>query len=340
MSFYAARGFRVPAADTGGPDTQPDIYVKGLKEGVLGVAFARTALVKESFLLVAPDLDRGEQGIVDRSLNVTVAHELFHLIQYAYMPTGDFAGWLAEGTAVAMQRRVFPAIEDATTRVHLESWLKEPWLPIHDAREQCLRCYGSAWWWEYLERRSLGLIKTYLERLAASQQARRGFGLDALAALLRGRKLGTLADAYTAFSVVLFRRGLDVGAVGRVVPKGAVQATSSFVPISPLSAQYVPLDVLPGARGVSVVIAHPQRWKPGVRLLLGGPKGRVVSGRMLRSKKATLVQARFRGTAERKQPILVVSGAVRTVERYRLVIWTYRQGPAFPAWIGVTGKLP
>src|SRR5687767_10604402 len=97
LGYYRGRGFRPPTPDTGGPDAKPDIYVRALDQA-FGVAFSPTKSVKESFVIISPDLDPS----LDRpsaSLHVTVAHELFHLVQYAYVGDGAFPAWAAEGTA-------------------------------------------------------------------------------------------------------------------------------------------------------------------------------------------------------------------------------------------------
>ena len=62
-----------------------------------------------------------------RALKVTVAHEFFHAIQFAYTAAGN--DWLREGTAVWMEDEVFDSI-NANRRYLPSSPLTEPEVPL------------------------------------------------------------------------------------------------------------------------------------------------------------------------------------------------------------------
>lgn len=338
LDYYRGRGFRPPTPDTGGPDANPDIYVKALDQAY-GVAFSPTKRVKESFVIISPDLDPSLER-PSASLHVTVAHELFHLIQYAYVGDGAFPTWAAEGTAVAMQTRVFPEIQDSLTRDFLQAWLKEPWRPMHDGREPCVRCYGAAWWWNYLLAKSPELLPAYFERLSTVKRQRKPIhlGLRQLDELLVARRLGTLNEAFGRFSLSLHRRGLRVGAAYEVRPRARVRATRTL-PLVRLSAQYAPVRVKPGARGIYLLIAHARGSRPLASLVLGGASGREVRARMLSSGRLSVLRATFRTERERRNVTLILSSGIENGLKYALIGRTFRDEP-IPRWIWYRGELP
>jgi hypothetical protein len=320
-------------------NAKPDIYVKLPGEQLYGVAFAPTKSVKESFVLISPDLDPSpERPVV--SLQVTVAHELFHLVQYGYVGGGAFPAWAAEGTAVAMQTRVFPEIREALTRDFLRAWLKEPWRPMHDGREHCGRCYGAAWWWNYLLARSPNLLTAYFERLSAVSRQRKPvyWGLRQLDDLLVARGLGSLNEAFGRFSLSLHRRGLRLGAAYNVKAIGRLRATRT-IPLFRLSAQYAPVHVKSRERGIYLLIAHPRGSRPLASLVLGGASGREVRARALPSGRLSVLRANFRNERERKNVRLILSSGIENGVKYALVGRTFRN-ERIPRWIWYRGELP
>jgi hypothetical protein len=338
LGYYGTHGFRPPLPDLGGPDTKPDIYVKALESGLFGVAFAATKSVKESFVLISPRLDASLER-PGASLHVTVAHELFHLVQYAYIG-GDFPAWAAEGTAVAMQTRVYPEIRDALTQDFLDAWLRQPWRPMHDEREHCGRCYGAAWWWNYLLARSPNLMPAYFERLSALKRQRKPilWGLRPLDELLAARGLGSLNHAFGRFSLSLYRQGLSLGAAYKVTPRARFGATPTL-PVFRLSTQYAPISVKAGARGIYLLIAHARGSRPLASLVLGGRSGREVKARTLRSGRLSVLQATFRSERERKNVMLILSSGIENRVRYALIGRTFRTAGT-PRWIWYRGELP
>ena len=86
--------------DAAGGDPRPDIYVKDLG-GVLGVALPPGVARGGSFVLLSPALDPARAPVRGGVL-VTTAHELFHLVQFAYMPRNDMPDWVAEGSATGL----------------------------------------------------------------------------------------------------------------------------------------------------------------------------------------------------------------------------------------------
>ncbi|TML07073.1 MAG: hypothetical protein E6G38_09360, partial [Actinobacteria bacterium] len=82
LLYYGRHGFKLPLADTAGPDTKPDVYIDDLPAGVFGLTFPETA-EGGSFVLASPRLDSRQKTL--GSLPITVAHELFHVIQFSYV---------------------------------------------------------------------------------------------------------------------------------------------------------------------------------------------------------------------------------------------------------------
>ena len=88
LAYYERRGFLAPLADEGGPDSRPDIYVSRFSPGTLGVAFPAAAAADGAFAVVGNNLDPSA-GRSFASVYATVAHELFHLVQFSYFGAAE-----------------------------------------------------------------------------------------------------------------------------------------------------------------------------------------------------------------------------------------------------------
>src|SRR3954447_4857930 len=127
IAYYERRGFAHILADTGGPDARPDIYVSRFAAGYFGVAFPAVDADGGAFLAVSNALDPSPSQSLG-SLYGTVAHELFHLVQFSYFkPSVDppLDSWVLEGTAAAMEMRVYPDIEDIVSLLQLRRWFAD-----------------------------------------------------------------------------------------------------------------------------------------------------------------------------------------------------------------------
>src|SRR4051812_15973622 len=105
IAYYERRGFSPILADAGGPDGRPDIYISRFAAGYFGVAFPAADGDRGAFLAVSNWLDPSPTASLG-SLDGTVAHELFHLVQFSYFrPTVDppLDAWVLEGMAAAME---------------------------------------------------------------------------------------------------------------------------------------------------------------------------------------------------------------------------------------------
>ena len=152
-------------------------------------------------MLVSPRLDPSVPKAFG-GLNPTVAHELFHVVQYSYVVSDRLPGWAAEGSAVAMSMLVFPAIEDVAATDYLDRWLSTPYLPLYDERFSCEHCYGGAWWWLYLS----GLNRNVLPRSRRSSSPTTSsgvkttvIGVSQLDSALQASGAGKLSDVFARF---------------------------------------------------------------------------------------------------------------------------------------------
>ena len=302
FAYYAARGFRTPLADSGGPNPLPDIYIKHFRNPDLyGLTFAPVSAQGGSFVIVSSHLDQSP-GLARGSLAGTVAHELFHVVQYAYVPGGQMPHWVAEGSAEAMSLLVEPTIDDLVSTDYMDEWLAQPWRPLFDERFYCDHCYGGALWWATLAQGEPKLLPQYFAALGRKAAAKKklGFGLDLLDGLLRRHRDGSLDSVFFRFAVGLYRAG------ARPDPTYTLSARHSAeihrARIDPLSMHFVPIAVPSSCRTLELGIASSSKLFHAV-VIVGGPKGRVVTHDPIRLDTA----------AERRHVLLIVtSGGVAT----------------------------
>jgi hypothetical protein len=331
LLYYERHGFKLPLADSGGPDTKPDIYIDALPAGVFGLTFPETA-EGGTFVLVSPRLDSRQKTL--GSLSITVAHELFHVVQFSYVVSGKLPLWAAEGSASALSMLVFPKVEDVSMTSYLSSWLSQTWLPLFDERFGCAHCYGGAWWWMYLARLNPTVLPRYFALLEAADKQGKptSIGVSQLDAALESSHAGTLSDVFTNFSLGLYRQGLPLGATYSLSSSTTPRATSVHS-VNGLSAQYIPVHVPSTSRGVVVAVPFGDGPRPHVTLVVGGPKGRRVVGARFRPGRGVIVSTTFRTAAERKRVVLIVTSGHLQPVRYQVGYAAVGQGGKLPGWI-------
>jgi hypothetical protein len=331
LLYYEGQGFKLPLADTAGPDAKPDIYIDDLPAGVFGLTLPQTA-EGGTFVMVSPRLDSRQKTLA--SLPITVAHELFHVVQFSYVVSGKLPVWAAEGSASAFSMLVFPKVEDLSMTNFLSGWLFQPWLPLYDERFDCAHCYGGAWWWLYLAHRNSGILPRYFALLeAADQNGKPGtLGVTQLDAALRGSHVGSLNDVFTAFSLNLYRRGLPLGGPYSLSSSTTPRATSIHS-VYGLSAQYVPVHVPSTSRGVVIAVPYGDGPRPQVMLVVGGPKGRRVTGKRFRPGQGMILSTMFRNAAERKRIMLIVTSGHLNGVAYQVGYAAVGRRGKLPAWI-------
>jgi hypothetical protein len=333
LLYYERHGFNHALPDTAGPDTKPDIYIHGLPKGVFGITFTQKYAEGGTFVVLSPQLDLDHVAALG-TLRVTVAHELFHVIQFSYVVGAKIPVWAAEGSATAMSMLVFPDVKDLALTQYLDEWLRRPWLPLYDERSGCARCYGGAWWWLYLARLNRGVLPAYFERLQADE--RRGkptrVGVSQLDLALRARHVGSLYTVFSKFSLNLYRRGLPVGKPYSLKPSTAPRATR-IRSVFGLSSHYVPVQVPRDARGVVISVPYAGGPKPEVTLVVGGPKGRPVVGKRFRPGRGMILSTLFRNARERRRIVLIVTSGRLDGVKYQVGYAAVGPRGRLPGWI-------
>lgn len=173
IAYYRGRGFVAIRPDRGGPDSRPDVYISRFTPGVFGVAWPAPWAEGGAFVVVSDALDPSCTESLG-SVCGTVAHELFHLVQFSYAPEdvdlGLWPSWVLEGTAAAMEGRVHPDLADIVSGLQLQRWLDSTWRPLSETS------YGAQLLWRYLDERYPRLLGSYLDRLGRLDPASVGQG--------------------------------------------------------------------------------------------------------------------------------------------------------------------
>ena len=104
----------------GPPPYKRYLLIIHLADGIGRIAALEHA-ASTSVLVPARALSGGEP--YDELLYV-IAHELFHVIQFSYLPSGAIPRWVAEGSASGMALAVYPSPFDLVTSTYLDRWLE------------------------------------------------------------------------------------------------------------------------------------------------------------------------------------------------------------------------
>jgi len=217
IAYYGRRGFAAIRPDTGGPDSRPDLYVSRFTPGVFGVAIPHGSAVGGSYAAIANNLDPSPERSF-ASLYGTVAHEVFHLVQFSYFRLSiapDVPLWALEGTAAAMETRVYPELDDIVSTLQLRAWYAAP------QRGLVAQTYGAQLFWGEVDRRFPRVLPAYLRRLGTRIHSGAGTAeLQQVCARVTGHPL---ASTFHRFAVAAarehapdFARTRALGAGGRM----------------------------------------------------------------------------------------------------------------------------
>lgn len=316
--WYAHNGFKAPLPDSAGPDRKLDIYVKALRPGVFGVTFPTSVARGGSFMEIDNQLDMAHLA-VHGSLQQTVAHELFHEFQLSYVPDGGIPHWAAEGSAVAMQTYVYPQVVDAATFSYLDAWLNQPWRSLYDQAQGCSHCYGGALFWRFLFGLGNHVVSEYFGRLYGYELAHRPIllGLQPLDEILRKRTHGSLYSAFGRFSYDIYRSGYKPATRYKLIASTSVTTTPLRV-VRGLSTHYISIAVPGDAKGVGVGIVAASGPSPEVKLVVGGPKGRVIEGVLRDKGRLQYFVPTFRTAKERASVMLIVTSGRQVGTAYKV----------------------
>ncbi|HSL66112.1 MAG TPA: hypothetical protein VK874_15765, partial [Gaiellaceae bacterium] len=225
IAYFEQRGFRPIRPDRGGPDPRPDLYVSRFSPGMLGAAFPPSEAEGGAFAAVSNGLDPSG-GVSFASVYGTVAHEVFHLVQFAYFGTGDAPAiptWILEGSAAALESRVFPELVDGVSRIQLRRWLAAP------HRSLTTQSYGAQLLWRRLDARHPRLLPALLARLAARPVA--GEGAAALVETYRRATGHALGGAFHELAVdVTVDHADELTALGTV--RRGTRASAAVPPLA------------------------------------------------------------------------------------------------------------
>ena len=214
---YAAAGFRAPLPDEGQEgDTRIDFYLGDIdRYGALG--FCRSdadgpVVGSAWYGYCGFDNDYANSPSLDSTslLQITVAHEYFHAIQFAYDAEDD--GWLMESTATAMEDELYDDVNDNAFFLNYGQMgdpetlgypLAGPSTPL-DTFD--FTAYGNWGFWRYLTEQYADetagvphLVREVWEALDTTQGPNPAFSLQALDEVLAARGTSTPQE-YVAFA--------------------------------------------------------------------------------------------------------------------------------------------
>jgi hypothetical protein len=276
LETYREWGLRPVRSDRSGGDGRPDIYLVKLDADV-GEAFGsvRRDSRGDRFVVLSTKLEPLEpseylKGTKPRNVYqgvwLTLSHELFHVVQNAYMPLERMPGWIKEGTANAWMLLATGAVSVAVAE-QIDAWLKESHFPIYSGlRGDRTRSYGSLLFWLYLQFppgiQRLGqiaipgptatLFELLAKRTASAEAGDRGFGAVEQAF---ARWYPTLRSKHGVFSwFARLMHAITAAAPGissvwpayptaDELPVASERRARAAIDVSPLSASLVPIRI-------------------------------------------------------------------------------------------------
>jgi hypothetical protein len=316
-----------------GGDARPDIYV----QTVPGFGVARPPASGEggAFVVISPRLAlpaAENPNFQGNGVHFTVVHEFFHLVQYAYVPTG-MPTWVAEGTANAMALSLDVRSSHPILYSQLDSWRRAPNRPLYDPGTNGERSYGGLGFWfaasPYLPR--------YFERLR--ELSRRGepigLGIDPLRQVMtesfvvNGQPfplaLALFFQAYASASYLTFNGSADVTPIRPLYTLSPARNGRLVRGIAGMSVHFVRLRTPRSVRRVTMTISgaptHPEL------LAMLGIRGTNASRDVFGVGSGPLPQRfstprsltfRVRNDLERRDSLLVISNTNERPVRYTL----------------------
>jgi len=224
ITYYERRGFAPILADSGGPDSRPDIYVSRFAPGSFGVAFPAADAQGGAFVAVSNALDPSSARSLG-SVYGTVAHELFHLVQFSYFPPAaepSIPAWALEGMAAAMERRVYADLDDIVSSLQMRRWLDAP------QRSMTAQSYGSQALWWFLDTREPRLVPAYLAFVARSPARDAAAALVSIYERVARRSFASAFARFAAWAAGQY--GDRLTPIGRLRPRD--QAAGSVAPLA------------------------------------------------------------------------------------------------------------
>lgn len=204
--LYQRAGYKMPESDgTMGGDSKTDIYLANIgQQRYYGYCAPEQragsrAHHMPAFCVLDNDFAEFPNQTPEHNLDVTVAHEFFHAVQFAYDATED--PWFMEGTAAWMESYAYPSISDNTQYLGF-SPLRKPRLSMDKNTD--FGVYGAwiffRWVTEHRPAAQGGLptiVRSMWERAAAKGKDQ--YSLQAVASAMKAAGL-PLRTAFARFA--------------------------------------------------------------------------------------------------------------------------------------------
>ncbi len=244
-------GYKRPPKDRKGPNRKFDIYLADIgKLGYYGYCVPERQVsgrAYSGYCVLDDDYSRREfpTNSPKGNLHVTVAHEFFHAVQFAYDAGED--GWFMEGTATWMEDELYTKVNDNRNYLRYSA-LADPGRSL-DYDGNSLYVYGNWLWWRYVSERvsakngtGLPVVMRHLWEKADASSGRSPDQYSMQAAETVLGPVGTLGGLFAGFGVAN-RRPADLYREG-----------SNYTP-APLTKD-VTLTAANASRNGSLTLAH------------------------------------------------------------------------------------
>ncbi|HEY0318933.1 MAG TPA: MXAN_6640 family putative metalloprotease [Solirubrobacterales bacterium] len=198
-------GWREPKSDgrKGGGNGETDIYLSQIGGELFGYAAPdRGQATKQhriprrlhGYLVLDNDYSAFEFPDTSpvQDLEVTLAHEYNHILQFGYDAFQD--PWFAESTATWMEDQVYNGINDYLR--YVKRWVRRFDTPLTTSS---IKMYGSAVWNQWLARRyGRAIVRKAWARAIHTRPG--GFSVNAYESAIRGAKGPTFSRDFAAFA--------------------------------------------------------------------------------------------------------------------------------------------
>ena len=264
---YAAAGFKRPLPDAGQEgDTRTDFYL-GDTDSVGALGYCRSdadgpVVGSAWYAYCGFDNDYASTPWLspEAALGITVAHEYFHAVQFAYDAEDD--GWLMESTATAMEDELYDDVNDNAFFLNYGQMgdpavFGPPAGPATPLDSFDVNAYGNWAFWRFLTEKyddeTAGvpnLVRQVWEALDTTKRPNTFFSLQAIDKVLAARRTST-PEQYAAFADAnqhpadVYDEAIEQGYPTAPNTIEAVQLTRT----SPQARRSVALDHLTSATG-------------------------------------------------------------------------------------------
>jgi hypothetical protein len=201
-------GWREPAPDSGrGGNDKTDVYIQDLytNEHVFGYVASDPGQARDpsvphfAYMVLDQVYSRYANGDPAGGLaaeRVTAAHEYNHVLQNAYDYLED--SWMFESTAVYMEDKVYPQINDYLD--YVRAWTSNTKQPLTTFAQGDMKPYGSAVWNHWLDHRyGPAAVRSAWEHSVGAAD----FAPGAYGAAIAGANGGGFSDEFDRFSAAV-----------------------------------------------------------------------------------------------------------------------------------------